>query len=241
MNAKGRCTFKSFEELNRYFSKNGLKQHLRQTTRKDKRVQDTAASQSDDRRIFKEAMRDVVPLPGSNRREAAAVRVPRPSRKPVDEEASAIARLEALIQSGVGFVVSQTAEYVEGTGYRVHPALAHRLHRGDFAIQSHIDLHGLGVEKAKERFDRFLADSLRTGKRQILIVHGRGLSSPAQPVLKTRICEWLATGPWRKWVIAFTSARMCDGGTGATYVLLRRRPLTRRFKKKSPSRGWSKA
>jgi DNA-nicking Smr family endonuclease len=35
----------------------------------------------------------------------------------------------------------------------------------------------------------------------------------------------------RKWVIAFSSARSCDGGAGATYVLLRQRPLTMRFRK----------
>ena len=38
-------------------------------------------------------------------------------------------------------------------------------------------------------------------------------------------------GVWRKWILAFTSARLCDGGTGATYVLLRERPYTKRYGK----------
>jgi len=50
--------------------------------------------------------------------------------------------------------------------------------------------------------------------------------------LKTNLYRWLTCGPWRKWVLAFTSARLCDGGAGATYVLLRQRPLTKRFRKK---------
>jgi DNA-nicking Smr family endonuclease len=66
----------------------------------------------------------------------------------------------------------------------------------------------------------------------ILIIHGRGLSSPADPVLKTKVIQWLSTGPWRKWVMAYASARLCDGGAGATYVLLRNRPATKRMKKK---------
>jgi DNA-nicking Smr family endonuclease len=66
----------------------------------------------------------------------------------------------------------------------------------------------------------------------ILIIHGRGLSSPAGPVLKTKVIQWLTTGPWRRWVMAFASARLCDGGAGATYVLLRRQPTTKRFKRK---------
>jgi DNA-nicking Smr family endonuclease len=31
--------------------------------------------------------------------------------------------------------------------------------------------------------------------------------------------------------MAFTSARLCDGGAGATYVLLRKHPATKRFKR----------
>jgi DNA-nicking Smr family endonuclease len=76
-----------------------------------------------------------------------------------------------------------------------------------------------------------MREAVATGKRAVLIIHGRGLSSPALPVLKTRVAEWLTTGYWRKWVVAFTSARRCDGGSGASYVLLRRNPLPKRLRK----------
>jgi DNA-nicking Smr family endonuclease len=109
--------------------------------------------------------------------------------------------------------------------------VAKRLHKGEFSIQGHIDLHGLTVVSAREAFENFLEESTATGKRMVLIIHGRGLSSPAKPILKTKVIKWLTTGRWRKWVMAFTSARLCDGGAGATYVLLRKRPATKRFKK----------
>jgi DNA-nicking Smr family endonuclease len=115
----------------------------------------------------------------------------------------------------------------------VNPEIAKRLHQGDFSIQTHIDLHGLRVGEAHEAFEQFLTESLRSGKRAVLIVHGRGLSSPAEPVLKSKVKEWLTLGPWRKWVIAFTSARACDGGAGATYVLLRQRPATKRYRRRA--------
>jgi len=70
-----------------------------------------------------------------------------------------------------------------------------------------------------------------TGKTGVLIVHGRGLSSPFEPVLKRKVVEWLTHGPWRKWVAAYASARICDGGAGATYVLLSPRPVSKRRKK----------
>ena len=147
-------------------------------------------------------------------------------------ESEILRQLEQLIRTGKGFVVADTDEYIEGTGYRVNRSVAERLHRGEFSIQGHIDLHGLRVEEAREVFENFLKKSIAEGKRMVLVIHGRGLSSPAKPILKTNVFKWLTTGPWRKWVMAFASARLCDGGAGATYVLLRKRPATRRLKKR---------
>ena len=180
--------------------------------------------------IFEAAMADVKKMPQDTRAEPelqpVMVSVPDKSA-----EADALLHLSELIQSGKGFVVADTAEYIEGTGYNVNRAIARRLHSGAFAVQGHIDLHGQTVESAQTLFDQFLKESIAGGKRMILIIHGRGLSSPAEPVIKTKVIQWLTTGPWRKWVMAYASARLCDGGAGATYVLLRNRPATKRLKK----------
>ena len=137
---------------------------------------------------------------------------------------------------GIGFNIFDTPEYIEGTGYNVHPEIARRLHRGDFSIQAHVDLHGLTADDAKEVFEKFAKWAVMTGKRGVLIIHGRGLSSPSEPVLKKKVVEWLTRGLWRKWVIAYASARSCDGGAGATYVLLRQRPVSKRLKTRSKRR-----
>lgn len=184
----------------------------------------------DEKELFMEAMADVCPIPQDNR----IMHDPsiRPLRVVEDDcEDDTLQQLNKLIESGEGFVVADTPEYIEGTGYNVNPEITKRLHRGDFSIQAHLDLHGMGVEDASDALESFLKDAIATGKRAVLIVHGRGLSSPAKPVLKTKVIEWLTCGPWRKWVIAFTSARSFDGGAGATYVLLRERPVTRAKRK----------
>ena len=188
-------------------------------------------SSENEKELFMEAMAEVLPIARDNLIHHDTA--PRPLQIPGhDDEAENRLQLENLIKYGEGFVVANTSEYIEGTGYNVHPQFTERLHRGDFSIQAHLDLHGLGVEDARQAFETFFKETIATGKRAVLIVHGRGLSSPAKPVLKTKVVEWLTCGPWRKWVIAFTSARSCDGGAGATYVLLRQRPLTRRFRKR---------
>jgi DNA-nicking Smr family endonuclease len=183
-----------------------------------------------DHTIFKEAMTGVKKI--SRRKCAAQIQLPPalPGLNLDPDQESAL-QLKNLVKYGTGFVVSLTPEYAEGMAQGVNPEVARRLHRGDFSIQDHIDLHGLRVHDALEAVNDFLSKSVASGKLAVLIIHGRGLSSPAEPVLKSKVYRWLTTSPWHKWVIAFTSARLCDGGAGATYVLLRRKPLKKRFRK----------
>lgn len=193
------------------------------------------AEAGDDERLFLESMEDVTPL-GEDRR-AVKKGETRPQHPPEnDEDDEALLALRDLVTHGKGFVVADTPEYIEGTGYQGNLGLARRLHRGDFSIQAHLDLHGMTVEEARDTVERFLKESVDSGKRAVSIIHGRGLSSPAEPVLKNGVIEWLTSGRWRKWVIAYASARACDGGAGATYVLLRRRPYSRRPGRKSSKR-----
>jgi len=194
--------------------------------------------QSDDV-LFRDVMTDVKPLASEN---TIGPKRPEPlHRRTVkideDPDRGVVKLLDNLIKHGEGFRVADTPEYMEGSGYNESRDLIRRLHRGQFSIQAHIDLHGLNVSGAREVFENFLRQSIATGKRAVLIVHGRGLSSPHEPVLKNKVYQWLSYGVFRKWVMAFVSARGHDGGAGATYVLLRRRPLTKRFRKKSAPGG----
>ncbi|RJQ61268.1 MAG: DNA mismatch repair protein MutS [Desulfobacteraceae bacterium] len=231
---------RSFEELKAVLEKKAvpLPKHVAASPVQEEERTDPEA----ERRLFLKEMEDVAPITGGSRA-AYALKPKAPEPLPEhfldDRDADVLDALETLIREGKGFVVAQTPEYIEGRSPRVHPAILNRLHRGDFSIQAHIDLHGLSVESAREALEAFLKSSISSGKRAVLIIHGRGLSSPQQPVLKTKVYEWLTTGNWKKWVIAFSSARACDGGAGATYLLLRRRPLTKRMHgKKARCRTW---
>jgi DNA-nicking Smr family endonuclease len=185
-----------------------------------------------ERDLFKKAMSGVAPIVQdkySPDEDLAAVLI---HKEPCRPQCDVLRRLDELVQSGDGFIVADTPEYHEGVGHRVHPRATRHLHGGRFSIQAHIDLHGLSAPDAERAVDDFLREAIRSGKRAVLVVHGRGLSSPRRPILKTKVRDWLTRGTWRKWVMAFTSARLCDGGAGATYVLLRQRPVTRQFRKK---------
>ncbi len=186
-------------------------------------------------KLFQEAMEGVDPISHENCVER--ILIFRPSGKAAlpeggsREDAEALSELTRLVKEGEGFRVEDTPEYIEGTSYDIPTGIAGRLHQGRYSIQAHVDLHGMNTQDAKTMVEKFLKWAVTTGKRGVLIIHGRGLASPAEPVLKTRVIEWLTRGPWRKWIAAYASARLHDGGTGATYVLLRSRPVTKRIKK----------
>ena len=179
--------------------------------------------------LFRKAMEGVNPIPKDNYvKRVFQIELPEGHKN--KDDVDTLKKLTDLVKYGEGFNISDTPEYIEGTGYHVHPSVARRLHRGDFSIQAYVDLHGLVADDAKEIFDKFLKWAVTTGKRGVLIVHGRGLSSPSEPVLKKKVIEWLTHGLWRKWIIAYSSARLCDGGAGATYVLLRKQAVSKRLK-----------
>ncbi len=180
----------------------------------------------DDGELFRLAMADVVPIDRDNVIESRLPATPACCYRDIEEEA--LHQLSRLIRHGEGFQWRHTPEYIEGCGYIDDRPLLRSLRRGDFSIQDHLDLHGLPVSRARTAFDAFLKTALRDGKRALLIIHGRGLSSPGEPVLKRKVQCWLLSGRWRRWLLAYTSAKACDGGAGATYVLLRNRPLSRR-------------
>jgi DNA-nicking Smr family endonuclease len=101
-----------------------------------------------------------------------------------------------------------------------HSVLA-KLRRGQFSIEAELDLHGMIVRVAQVEVANFLRECRNRSIRCARIVHGKGYGSwQKQPVLKNKLNKWLRQ---RDEVLAFCSARPVDGGTGAVYVLIKRK------------------
>lgn len=95
-----------------------------------------------------------------------------------------------------------------------------KLRSGHYRISDELDLHGFTVKQAKELLVYYLQEAVQFEGCCIRIIHGKGLSSGKQKsVLKTYINHWLSE---HERVLAFHSAKIKDGGTGAVYVLLKR-------------------
>jgi DNA-nicking Smr family endonuclease len=148
----------------------------------------------------------------------------RPAVPAPDEQREVIGHLRQLVKGAIDLDITFSDEYIEGSVRGFDHELMKKLKRGEFPVQDHIDLHGLTREEAEAAIKNFILTSFRLGLRCLLIIHGRGLNSPESfPVLKEGLPIWLGRGPVKRIVLAFATARPYDGGTGAVYVLLRRR------------------
>lgn len=115
----------------------------------------------------------------------------------------------------------ETGEELSYTRPGLQHTVLRKLRRGQYSVEKELDLHGLTVEEARQALAVFLQQCTNDRNRCVRIIHGKGNSSfNKQPVLKGRVNHWLRQ---RNEILAFCSARPVDGGTGALYVLLKRR------------------
>ncbi|NRA21966.1 MAG: Smr/MutS family protein [Oceanospirillaceae bacterium] len=99
--------------------------------------------------------------------------------------------------------------------------LLKRLQKGQIPWEQGVDLHGLSIDQARDHLSDFINSSFHQHCYVVLVVHGKAFSQTGSlPILKSYCNDWLRQLPQ---VLAFSSAQAKDGGTGALYVLLRRK------------------
>ena len=170
----------------------------------------------EEQNLFRQAMHGVRPLPAPDRA-APLRRRPPPRARFTRAERAAVLR-ESLAPPGRELDI-QPGDSLHYRPPGVPETVLRRLRRGDYRIESEIDLHGMTLAEAREALRGFLAAAAARRLHCLRIVHGKGLRSGARgPVLKNAVNSLLRRIDL---VLAFTSAAMRDGGTGATLVLLR--------------------
>lgn len=180
----------------------------------------------DSKDIFAEAMADVKPLkkkPTVPRRNGIQKRTSN------GNGSSGEKLLSDFIQGRGEFDWSFHPHYQEGGPQSDNRRLIRKLRRGDFSVQAELDLHGFSRVEALEELERFLYSSSRRNLRCVRVIHGKGKNSKnSEGVLRKSVPRWLSTRRFARLIVAFTSARPHDGGVGASYVLLRKKPQRRR-------------
>jgi len=204
--------FQPFEDLKKIIESKGLSMVRKPPVAKKD-------AKPADEEVFSDAMREVREIKEFRRMPVRRSKEISLSRRISPDKETAKA-LEEIISGKRAMHLPDTPEYVEWINQDCRGAVIRKLHEGKFSVQDYLDLHGLCVEEAENAVGHFLKESRIKGHRCIKIIHGRGLGSPKGPVLKNALVKWLS-GRHRKNIIAFVTARQCDGGLGALYVLLR--------------------
>lgn len=170
----------------------------------------------DDTRAFREAVRGARPLRQAPRA-SQRLRPPPPPRARFKRADQVAVLEESLVLSALELDV----EFGDELTFRragVQDGVMRKLRRGQYRVESELDLHGLVVDEARGVLRAFLARAIARHQRCVRIVHGKGLGSgPRGPVLKKAVNLILRKNAA---VVAFCSARPVDGGTGAMYVLI---------------------
>jgi|SRR5580700_1172167 DNA-nicking Smr family endonuclease len=169
-----------------------------------------------DAAAFRTAMRDVKPLAVQPRAPVPPTRTRRTRVRPQRGAGETLDELMPLIATAAEEDAAASLSFQRGG---VRDQVMRRLRRGLIPSEDELDLHGLNQMEARDRLADFIARSRDAGSRCVRVVHGKGYRSGARgPILKTAVNLWLRR---HLDVMAFTSAKVIDGGTGAVYVLLR--------------------
>ena len=171
----------------------------------------------DDIALFRSAMSEARPLQRSQR--VALVRAKRPPRAHMARAERAAVLAESLAEPGP-FIETLPGDELKYRRPGIAEQTLRELRRGDYRVEAALDLHGMTGAEASGAIARFLASVVTRGLRCVRIIHGKGMrSGPRGPVLKQTVNTLLRR---THHVLAFTSARARDGGTGATLVLLQK-------------------
>lgn len=180
------------------------------------RKQDIVEDRTDEE-IFREAMSDVREI--TEFRNISPGQATKVYLLPCQKDDS-LDVLNRIVKGEAKIRLSDTAEYIEWVRPRIRKDIAEKLHRGEFSVQDSIDLHGMTLVEAEEALSCFFRQAIQKRLFCVKVIHGRGLRSPQGPVLKEALKRLLHRS-FSKWILAYATARHCDGGLGATYIILK--------------------
>lgn len=122
-------------------------------------------------------------------------------------------------------LVNSTVEQLDANAVLAYqrPGVQHGVYRqlrlGKYAIEARLDLHRMTAEQARLTLYQFVRDCIAHDIRCAMITHGKGEGRANPAVLKSLVAHWL---PQINEVLAFHSAQKHHGGTGATYIMLKK-------------------
>lgn len=120
----------------------------------------------------------------------------------------------------MAFSVERIGTRIAGLAPDGDPADLARLRSGEIPPDLTLDLHGFDELEARGMVRDTLRRARRSKLRCVKVIHGRGVGSGGEPVLKEALPGWIEEPPLGRWVSAYASSPSRLGGPGSTLILL---------------------
>ena len=170
----------------------------------------------EEKKLWRHVTRHDEPLSSQAKPEAAAW--PKPEKPEAKKEASFT--LDRLVASKAP--VRKMPAPISLSNYaNIDKNTAMRFRKGNYPFDATLDLHGMTAEKAHAALKRFIAAHHAKQSRCLLIITGKGKAGEGVP--KRALPGWLAGDDLASMILAVDTAKAKHGGSGAYYVLLRRK------------------
>jgi DNA-nicking Smr family endonuclease len=175
----------------------------------------------EDKILWQRVTQHMTPLPGRQQKTAAPTSAQKPAK--TGDKRLDSARKKPQSRPTIAASIPPTAsvkpvDLRQGDRSGLDGRTQRRLFRGDVPIDRRLDLHGHTVARAQVKLQSFIEDAAYSGCRCVLVITGKGAG-----VLQSHVPDLLKRAPLSDLVLALAEARRTDGGSGAFYVLLRRR------------------
>lgn len=158
----------------------------------------------DETALWEQVMADVTPMPGRQK----------PASRPAPVQAKTIPAVQIR-------EAAPARGSAAPAGRDLDRRTQQKLERGQMEIEAVLDLHGYGRGEAREKLAAFMAACYARDMRCVLVITGKGKGGDG--VLRRDLPDWMDESPFSGIVLRATPARGKHGGSGAFYVLLRRR------------------
>ena len=171
--------------------------------------------QFSDDQMFRQEMAGVVPLKTSARTDSRSTRSSIIGHNLADLQESSYPSVLSDADSH-SHIESEDGSSLRKNGVQKRTML--KLKRGRFTTGAELDLHNMTTKTAHPVLLDFIADAHSRSLESVRIIHGKGLRSENGPRLKLMTRQILREHPH---VMAYTSCKAADGGSGAVDVLLK--------------------
>lgn len=168
----------------------------------------------DEKKLWKLVNKETKPLRRAHEEEAEEP----PAEKP---KAAPAKKMKPIVERRDVVHVPRQAPLALGRLDALDGNNADRFRKGEYPIDATLDLHGMTYNKAHGALLKFMERQYTRQSRCLLIITGKG--KDGEGILKQSLPGWLAASELRPMILAITPAKAKHGGSGAYYVLLKRK------------------